>query len=77
MGEGVYLWVEVCTCGRGHHLCEEACHSEKRCVIVGLGMSLRKEGCPSKSRCVLVEVGKYLWEGCVLVGVGVSLFEEA
>lgn len=50
---------------------------KKRSVIVGLGMSLRKEGCPSKSRCVLVEVGKYLWEGCVLVGVGVSLFEEA
>lgn len=73
MGEGVYLWVEVCTCV----LCKEACHSEKRCAIVGLGVSLRKEVCPSKSRCVLVGVGKYLWEGRVLVGVGVSLFEEA
>lgn len=58
----------VWPCGKEVCICEkykEACHSGKRCVLVGVGVFLRKEMCPSKSRCVIVGVGKdFVGEMC-------------
>lgn len=60
VGGGVYLWEKY----------KEACHSGKRCVLVGVGLFLRKEVCPSKSRCILVGVGKYFVGGMCPCGSG-------